>query len=199
LIAGRETQIGNHVRFEQSMARKKRRTREHVLADLSINHVERFVILCGFSCERVEHDYGTDLLIFTFDAKGEIENGHILVQVKATDHPHYYNEGETIACRVETADLWTWQVEPWPVILVRYDATVDRGYWLYVQKEMESANQTVLAPPNEDAPSHEDEPREHATLRVPVNNQLDCEAVMQFRGFRNHVLQQVKGVIRHDR
>ena len=36
----------------------KRRTRAHVLADLSINHVERHVLLCGFSVDRVEHDYG---------------------------------------------------------------------------------------------------------------------------------------------
>ena len=27
------------------------------------------------------------------------------------------------------AHLWSWAEEPWPVILVRYDAAADRGYW----------------------------------------------------------------------
>lgn len=28
---------------------RKRRTREHVIADLSVNHVERLVLLCGWT------------------------------------------------------------------------------------------------------------------------------------------------------
>lgn len=180
------------------MARKKRRTREHVLADLSVNHVERFVFQCGFSCERVEHDYGVDLLIFTFDINGEIENGHIQVQVKATDHPRYDENGKTIGCPVEVADLWSWQGEPWPVILVRYDATADQSYWMYVQRELESSNHRVVTAPGEDTPALSDKPREHATLRIPVANRLDSKAVMQFRDFRNHVLKQARGIIRHD-
>jgi hypothetical protein len=42
---------------ETPNVRGKTRTREHVLADLSINHVERQVLLCGFSVDRVQHDY----------------------------------------------------------------------------------------------------------------------------------------------
>ena len=37
---------------------RKRRTREHVIADLAVNHVERQALLCGFTIERVVHDYG---------------------------------------------------------------------------------------------------------------------------------------------
>src|SRR5438105_586468 len=36
---------------------RKRRTREHVIADLSVNHVERFVLRCGWTTERTRHDY----------------------------------------------------------------------------------------------------------------------------------------------
>ncbi len=61
----------------QEPARKKRRTREHVIADLSANHVERHALLCGFSVERVTHDYGIDLWIATYNRAGEIENGQI--------------------------------------------------------------------------------------------------------------------------
>jgi hypothetical protein len=41
---------------------RKRRTREHVIADLSVNHVERQALLCGFSVERIRVDYGIDLI-----------------------------------------------------------------------------------------------------------------------------------------
>ena len=44
---------------------RKMRTRGHVLADLSINHVERQVLRCGFSADRVQHDYGYDLTMAT--------------------------------------------------------------------------------------------------------------------------------------
>ena len=44
-----------------SPAEYKLRTRSHIIADLSVNHVERFVILEGHSCERFEKDYGYDL------------------------------------------------------------------------------------------------------------------------------------------
>jgi hypothetical protein len=40
---------------------RKTRTREHVIADLAVNHVERQVLLCGFTLERIVHDYGLDL------------------------------------------------------------------------------------------------------------------------------------------
>jgi hypothetical protein len=40
--------------------RGQTRTREHVLADRGVNYVERQVLLCGFSVNRLEHDYGYD-------------------------------------------------------------------------------------------------------------------------------------------
>lgn len=52
---------------------RKRRTREHVIANLGVNFVERQALLCGFSVERVVHDYGTDLLLFTYDNDGSTE------------------------------------------------------------------------------------------------------------------------------
>ena len=64
---------------------RKRRTRQHVIAELSVNYIERQALLSGFSVERIEHDNGVDLMLFAYNADGEIENGHILVQLKATD------------------------------------------------------------------------------------------------------------------
>jgi hypothetical protein len=52
---------------------RKRRTRSHIIADLSANHIERHVLLCGHTVERVIHDYGVDLLLNTYTADGEME------------------------------------------------------------------------------------------------------------------------------
>jgi hypothetical protein len=63
----------------------KLRTRAHVLADLSVNYVERQVLLCGCSIQRIYSDYGYDLMMSTFKSNGEIEGGNVFFQVKATD------------------------------------------------------------------------------------------------------------------
>ena len=48
---------------------RKRRTRAHILEDLSINHLEYFVFRCGFATQRIYTDYGLDLILYTFDNK----------------------------------------------------------------------------------------------------------------------------------
>ena len=65
---------------------KKRRTREHVIADLGVNYVQRLILSKGHSSEVIMHDYGIDLLMFTYNDDGEIENGHVEIQIKSTDH-----------------------------------------------------------------------------------------------------------------
>jgi hypothetical protein len=45
---------------------RKLRTREHVVAELAVNHIERQVLLCEWSLERVAGDYGIDLILFTY-------------------------------------------------------------------------------------------------------------------------------------
>jgi hypothetical protein len=64
---------------------RKRRTREHVIADLSVNYVERFILRCGWTVERSRYDYGIDLYMQTYSANGEVESGWVRLQLKATD------------------------------------------------------------------------------------------------------------------
>ena len=54
---------------------RKQRTREHVIASVSINYVERHIYEAGHTVERVESDYGYDLLVFTYDDAGCPEIG----------------------------------------------------------------------------------------------------------------------------
>ena len=58
---------------------RKRRTREHIIADLSVNYVERFTLRAGHVADRVFFDYGYDLTVRTFNANGEVERDFFYV------------------------------------------------------------------------------------------------------------------------
>lgn len=47
---------------------RKQRTRQHVIADLSVNYVERVILEEGHSFERPANDYGYDLVMTTHDS-----------------------------------------------------------------------------------------------------------------------------------
>lgn len=49
------------------------RTREHIIADLNINFVERYILEHGHVADRDMTDYGYDIAIKTFDNLGFIE------------------------------------------------------------------------------------------------------------------------------
>ena len=168
----------------------KRRTRAHVLADLSVNYVERQALLCGYSVERVTHDYGTDLLLFTYDRRGVIENGHVLLQLKATDSPQPAADGSAIRVVVDRRDLLHWLNEPWPVILVVYDGHADRAYWIHVQAYFAAASP---------ATSRERTQRgRQVTVHLPMANVVDPAAMRAFARSRDAVLAQIRESIRHD-
>lgn len=95
-------------------ATRKRRTREYVIADLSVNHVERHVLLCGYTAERSLHDYGYDLFLTTYDANGEVEGGGVRIQVKASDFLRHRQDGQSFSFRLDTADLRLWLKEDSP-------------------------------------------------------------------------------------
>jgi len=156
-------------------AGRKRRTREHVIADLSINFVERAALGCGCAVERKRNDYGIDLLIDTFDRRGEVEGGQIQVQVKATDVIASTADGEAVTQRVHVAHLKAWLFEIEPVVIVVYDARADAAYWLDVQ---EYARATALDIGHVKT----------VTLRVPVTNLWNADAVRQLQAVKNRQL-----------
>jgi Domain of unknown function (DUF4365) len=165
---------------------KKRRPRQHIIADLSVNYVERYVLLCGYSTERVEHDYGIDLVIFTYDANGEIENGQIYVQLKATDKLSRLAHDAAISFPLQRSDLELWLREPMPWILIVYDAQVNLAYWLYVQAFFERQVGFDLS-----------QMGDTVTVHLPTSNIVNQEAIRQFARYKEDVLTQIQGVIRH--
>lgn len=165
---------------------RKQRTRSHVLADLSANYVERYALLCGYSVERFVHDYGIDLALYTYNAEGEVENGAIYVQLKATDAARTLQDQKTIALEVERSDLEYWLTEPMPVILILYDSRAVTAYWLYIQSYLEGQTGFDLSATGR-------------TLTVHLSKEavLDEAAMRRFGHFRDEVLRQVWGVIQH--
>jgi Domain of unknown function (DUF4365) len=163
---------------------RKLRTREHVLADLSVNHVERQVLLRGFAVNRLASDYGLDLQMRTYNDGGEVESGHVLFQVKATDSLQLLQDERTIVVRVEVADLKAWQDEWVPVILVVYDGKGDRAYWLYVQRYLDDKQVS-----GEDLLTEQD----RVSIRIPRKNRLNRTAIEQIRQLRDHHVELMKG------
>lgn len=148
---------------------RKRRTREHVIADLSVNHVERFALRCGYAVERVQHDYGLDLMVFTYTARGDVENGVIWMQMKATDHPRWRKDRKALMIRVEQSHVLFWLGEDYPVILIVYDGQAEIAYWVHVQAAL-----------GEGAVFRVRRTGSTLTLHIPSTNIVDEKAIRHF-------------------
>jgi hypothetical protein len=155
--------------------RRKRRTRSHIIADLSVNHVEKHVLQCGWIVQRFSPDYGLDLMMTTFDRRGEIENGDVRLQVKATDSIKVLAGRKAIAVRVEWRDMVYWLNEPLPVILVIYDAKSDRAWWIYLNQALREEGRAGTTTAN-------------LTISIPLANVLNTEAIREFRKLRDLAL-----------
>ena len=163
----------------------KFRTREHVIADLSVNHVERLVLREGHVVERVTYDYGYDLLFSTFH-NGRCENGQAYIQLKATDHLKEFGDGKTISLTLTRADVNLWLGATVPVFLILWDATMDVAYWLYVQPYVNSSGQFPLPPG-----------QKTLTVRLSKEDVLTQAVIARFREYKNAIHQQVEKVVVH--
>jgi hypothetical protein len=116
---------------KQMFAPRKRRTRQHVIADLSINHVERIILDAGHTVLRMAPDYGYDLVLFTYDELGFVEPGSVYMQVKASETLEAV--GVDYVFDLDIRDYNLWRLEEVPVILILFAASRRRAYWLWVQ------------------------------------------------------------------
>jgi hypothetical protein len=176
------------IRASNGAGGRPKRTRAHYIADLSINYVERFILLCGHTAEATRHDYGCDLVMSTYDygqarsfAAGEIENGQVYLQVKATDRVTVSADGERISTVVRTGHLKSWIEEPMPVILVLYDVAAEKAYWLYLQQHLRQSNKPIRLAE-----------RKQVTLHLPTVNVLNERAIADFRSFKAAVLAEIE-------
>src|SRR5688572_17917720 len=149
--------------------RRKRRTRAHILEDLSENHLEHKVLQCGHILRRPERDYGVDVTMFHFDGRGRIENGEVRFQLKATDGLSTAKRGTVVTYPIKIGDLHYWSREFYPFILVIFDAKASRAFWLHVQ-EYVNAN-----------PDIDESDNDEVNVHVPVANELTVSSIKLFR------------------
>lgn len=110
---------------------RKRRTRQHVIADLSVHHVEGFILDEGQTAQRVYSDYGYDLYCTTYVEEGYVEAGLVCIQVKASET--FSAVGSDLVFDVDVRDYHLWMIERSPVILIIFDALKREAFWLDVQ------------------------------------------------------------------
>src|SRR5438045_1479669 len=116
----------------QILAPRKRRTRQHIIADLSVHYVEGFVLQEGHTAQRLGTDYSYDLLLRTFDEEGYPEPGMVYIQLKAAESLQAVGTDYTFDIDLRDYNLWI--QEEMPVMLILFDASRRRAYWLAVQR-----------------------------------------------------------------
>jgi len=151
-----------------------------VIADLSVNYIERFVLLCGHTIEKFSSDYGYDLIICTYGDDGELENGNIYVQLKATDNIRLTGISQSVSFSLKKKDLETWLSEPLPVILIVYDALEDCAYWLYIQEYFENIRNFDIK-----------RVKKYQNVSIPAGNRVNRNSIRKFVKFKENILKQI--------
>lgn len=167
-------------REDKGSPQRKRRTREHVLEDLSENHLERLILLAGHVLRRPKRDYGVDVTMFHFADDGTIESGEVRFQLKATDGLKLIKRGSVISIPIKPGDLHYWQLEIYPFILIIYDALAEIAFWLHVQ-EYVGLHPDCLDPEQETVQVH-----------IPVANRLASESIAAFRAMSLQTVQELR-------
>jgi hypothetical protein len=133
--------------------------------------VERYIIDAGHTAQRVEKDYGYDLLLFTYDERGYSEPDFLSLQLKAAEA--LSASGSAYAFDLDIRDYNLWMQERMPVILILFDASRRRAFWLAMQTYFQS---------------HPDRrPRKGAKtvrVRVPVRQVVNCKAIAKLRDLK---------------
>jgi hypothetical protein len=150
---------------------RKQRTRQHVIADLSVHHVEGFVLEEGHTVQRLSSDYGYDLVLFTCDAQGYVEPGFVLLQLKAAET--WRPVGGDYVFDLDVRDYNLWMLETMPVVLILFDAGRRRAYWLVIQNYF-----------REDATRQPRKGRKTVRVRVPARQVVNRRAIARLRALK---------------
>jgi hypothetical protein len=155
----------------QIVGPRKQRTRQHVIADLSVHHVEGFVLEEGHTVQRLGSDYGYDLVMFTCDAQGYAEPGFLFLQLKAAETWQAVGTGYVFDLDIRDYNLW--MHEKMPVVLVLFDATRRRACWLAIQSYFRA-----------DATRQPKKGRKAVRVRVPKRQVVSRRAIGKLRDLK---------------
>jgi hypothetical protein len=130
--------------------------------------------------QRLERDYGYDLLLFTYDAQGYLEPGLVFLQVKAAES--LPPVGPAYVFDQDIRDYNLWMLDNLPVILILFDASRKRAAWLSVQHYFRA---DVARQPKKGAKT--------IRVRVPVRQVVNRRAIASLRKFERVALSERKG------
>ena len=169
------------------MARKKKtdspqgklRTRSHIIADMAVLHVQTLAVLCGFTAQRSESNYGYDLNLYTYNEKGEAENDALQLQVKASDDLQTYAlvREHVFSFTVSKRDYQLWCNASFPVFLILYDAQLREAYWLDIHLHAKQVSETK---------------ERYIRLRVPRNNVLGAGTTIHMRHRKLDIIEELQ-------
>jgi hypothetical protein len=150
-----------------------------------MNYVERFIIDEGHTAQRLEYDYGYDLILFTFDERGFPEEGAIYLQLKASEKLRKAAAGYIYDLDIRDYNLW--KSEPMPVLLVLFDAGRRRAYWLHIQAYFA---ENVSRKPKRGT--------RRVRVYVPIGHALTRKAVAGIRMLKTKKITLYEGASNHD-
>ena len=162
---------------------RKQRTRQHVIADLSVHHLEGFILDAGHTAQRLSSDYGYDLVMFTYDGHGYLEPGSVFIQLKASDAMD--EVGTNYVFDLDVRDYNLWMREQTPVILVLFDATRRRAFWLPTQ---EYFRDQATRQPRHGAKS--------VRVRIPIRHRVNSAAIVKMRELKQLAFREKTGAKR---
>jgi hypothetical protein len=165
-------------------AERKRRTREHIIADLSVHHVEGLALKCGYTVQRIVADYGYDLRLDTFNEAGEVESEQILLQLKASDDLRQYElaQEEVFSFPISAKDYRAWKEAVLPVFFILYDAQLGEAYWLDVHDQAAAQQHGPNA--------------KTVRLRVPRHQVLGVQTIRLIRQRKQQRIEEIRNRMR---
>lgn len=169
----------NPKKIKPPRARRKRRTRSHIIESINYYWLGLIVSRAGHVIDAPSKDYGTDCFVTTHDpSTGFPEAGLYRIQLKATDS--FAVASGVVKFPVDTRDLRSWADEPEPRFFVVFDARLEQGVWLHVQDYL-----TV----------HGIDPEAlvGATMvvSIPSSNVIDAKAIGTWRDLKNRRVKEI--------
>jgi hypothetical protein len=165
---------------------RKKRTRQHVIADISAHdisahYVEGFALEEGHTAQRLTSDYSYDLLLRTFDEEGYAEPGLVLIQLKSAESLHMV--GSDYVFDVDIRDYHLWKIEEMPVLLILFDAAQRKAFWIAVQQYF---SETISHQPKKGSKT--------VRVRVPKRQLINRKAIQKIRIMKLEMQQPKLGV-----
>ena len=114
----------------------KRRTRQHVIADLSRVHTELIFVESGLTVAQITPDYSDDLIVRYYDENGLIEPWISMIQLKASER--ISGDATFIFLDLDARDVRHWLQTSWPVYIVIFEAESKTLFHAYVQEYFSS-------------------------------------------------------------